>query len=202
MALVCVMRPLGPSFGIQESMDTPVHTLKGSPSAPKIIRVVVMGVSGSGKSTIGALVADAMDLPFLDGDSLHPMVNIQKMASGTPLTDDDRLPWLEIVGNELADTTAKGIVIACSALKRSYRDIIRAKAPDTIFLHLDGSLEVLSSRLEGRSGHFMPPALLASQLASLEPLGADERAVVIDISAGVTAILAESVAGINLAVAR
>jgi len=196
------MRTPAPSFGIQESMDTPVHTPVGSSPTPNPIRVVVMGVSGSGKSTIGALVADAMDLPFLDGDSLHPMANIEKMAAGTPLNDEDRLPWLEIVGNELADTTAKGLVIACSALKHSYRDVIRSKAPDTIFLHLEGSLEVLSSRLEGRSGHFMPPALLASQLAALEPLGADERAVIIDIAAGITSILAEAVAGINQAVAH
>lgn len=165
-------------------------------------RIVVMGVSGSGKSTIGALVADAMNAPFLDGDSLHPLSNITKMAAGTPLTDEDRWPWLAIVGDELAGAGAAGMVIACSALKRSYRDAIRAKAPDAIFLHLDGSLEVLGSRLEGRSGHFMPPALLASQLATLEAIEADESAVVIDISAGVTAILAESVAGIRAVLDR
>ncbi|MGA7204820.1 MAG: gluconokinase [Specibacter sp.] len=175
-----------------------MHTTN-EPTPAAVTRVIVMGVSGAGKSTIGALVADAMDIPFLDGDSLHPMANISKMAAGTPLTDADRWPWLEIVGNELANTTAKGIVIACSALKRSYRDVIRAKAPDTIFLHLDGSLEVLSSRLEGRSGHFMPPALLASQLASLEPLADDEHAVVIDISESITEILSQAVAGITLA---
>lgn len=156
-----------------------------------------MGVSGSGKSTIGALVADAMGMPFLDGDSLHPLANIRKMADGVALTDEDRWPWLEIVGDELAGASAKGVVIACSALKRRYRDVIRAKAPATIFLHLDGSLEVLGSRLEGRSGHFMPPALLASQLAALEPLDADEQAVVIDISASITSILAEAQAGIK-----
>jgi len=172
-----------------------MHTTHESTAA--VTRVIVMGVSGSGKSTIGALVADAMDIPFLDGDSLHPMSNISKMAAGTPLTDEDRWPWLEIVGDELAGTTAAGIVIACSALKRSYRDVIRAKAPDTIFLHLDGSLEVLSSRLEGRSGHFMPPALLQSQLSALEPLGADERAVVIDIAQGITEILEQAVSGIR-----
>ncbi|MGO2539743.1 MAG: gluconokinase [Specibacter sp.] len=160
-------------------------------------QVVVMGVSGSGKSTIGALVADAMGMPFLDGDSLHPLANIRKMADGVALTDEDRWPWLEIVGDELASASAKGVVIACSALKRRYRDVIRAKAPATIFLHLDGTLEVLGSRLEGRSGHFMPPALLASQLAALEPLDADEHAVVIDISASITAILAEAQAGIK-----
>ncbi|MCQ9162875.1 gluconokinase [Arthrobacter sp. STN4] len=175
----------------------PLQNTQGQAGPRAATRVIVMGVSGSGKSTIGALVADAMDIPFLDGDSLHPLANIHKMAAGTPLNDEDRLPWLEIVGNELANTKAAGIVIACSALKRSYRDIIRTKAPDTIFLHLDGSLEVLSSRLEGRSGHFMPPALLESQLATLEPLGADERGVVIDIAAGINELLAEAVAGIR-----
>jgi len=161
-----------------------------------------MGVSGCGKSTIGALVADAMNIPFLDGGSLHPLANIRKMAAGTPLTDEDRRPWLEIVGGELAKASPRGVVIACSALKHSYRDVIRAKAPDTIFLHLDGTLEVLSSRLEGRSGHLMSPVLLATQLAALEPLRAEERAVVIDISAGITAILTEAAAGIENALAR
>lgn len=160
-------------------------------------RVVVMGVSGAGKSTIGTLVADAMNFPFVDADSLHPLENIRKMAAGTPLNDDDRWPWLDLVGHELATTRAKGIVVACSALKRRYRDAIRAKAPDTIFLHLDGSLEVLSSRLEGRSGHFMPPNLLASQLDALEPMEADESAVVIDIAASMNEILDRAVAGIR-----
>lgn len=160
-------------------------------------RVVVMGVSGAGKSTIGALVADAMNFPFLDADSLHPLENIRKMAAGTPLEDADRWPWLELVGHELATTRAKGIVVACSALKRRYRDAIRAQAPDTIFLHLEGTLEVLSARLEGRSGHFMPTKLLASQLASLEPMEDDESAVVIDISGTMAEILDQAVAGIR-----
>ncbi|MHA7305403.1 gluconokinase [Arthrobacter sp. TMN-49] len=175
-------------------MNTSQSDSEVNSTAPQ---VVVMGVSGSGKSTIGALVADAMNLPFLDGDALHPLANIHKMAEGTPLTDEDRWPWLGIVGDELAAASAKGMVIACSALKRRYRDVIRAKAPGTIFLHLDGTLEVLSARLEGRSGHFMPPSLLTSQLAALEPLAVDERAVVIDVSAGITAILVEAQAGIG-----
>ena len=159
---------------------------------PAIQHIVVMGVSGCGKTTIGALVAHELGLPFVDGDSLHPVANIAKMAAGTPLNDDDRAPWLQIVGEELAGS-AKGLVVACSALKRSYRDTIRAQAPDTVFLHLDGSREVLGSRLEGRSGHFMPTALLDSQLATLEPLEADERAVVIDISAPVPALVSDAV---------
>lgn len=169
---------------------------------PKIIRVVVMGVSGAGKSTIGTLVADAMNFPFVDADSLHPLENIRKMASGTPLNDDDRWPWLALVGHELATTRSAGIVVACSALKRRYRDAIRAKAPDTIFLHLDGTLEVLSSRLEGRSGHFMPPNLLASQLEALEPMEADEAAVVVNIAATMTEILDAAVVGIRAIAAQ
>ncbi len=173
------------------------NPLQSTPPVPAVTRVVIMGVSGSGKSTIGALVADAMNFPFLDADSLHPLENVRKMAAGTPLDDDDRWPWLDLVGHELATTKAKGIVMACSALKRRYRDAIRAKAPDTIFLHLDGSIEVLGARIEGRSGHFMPASLLASQLAALEPLEGDESAVVIDVAGTMTEILGKAVAGIS-----
>ncbi|MBP2413833.1 carbohydrate kinase (thermoresistant glucokinase family) [Arthrobacter stackebrandtii] len=161
-------------------------------TAAPVQHIVVMGVSGCGKSTIGALVAHELGLPFTDGDSLHPMANIAKMAAGTPLNDDDREPWLEIVGKELAGS-ANGLVVACSALKRSYRDMIRVQAPDVVFLHLAGTREVLGSRLEGRSGHFMPTALLDSQLATLEALDADERCVVIDISAPVPALVSDAV---------
>ncbi|MGN5731864.1 gluconokinase [Arthrobacter psychrochitiniphilus] len=160
-------------------------------------RIVVMGVSGAGKSTIGTLVADALNVPFVDADSLHPLGNVRKMAGGTPLDDDDRWPWLYLVGHELAATKASGIVVACSALKRRYRDAIREQAPDTIFLHLDGTLEVLSARLEGRSGHFMPPKLLASQLEALEPLEADESAVVVDVGGSMSEILDRAVSGIR-----
>lgn len=157
-----------------------------------------MGVSGCGKTTIGALVAHELGLPFTDGDSLHPVENIAKMAAGTPLNDYDRAPWLETVGRELAGS-GNGLVVACSALKRGYRDAIRARAPGVLFLHLDGSREVLGSRLEGRSGHFMPTTLLDSQLATLEPLGPDERAVVIDISAPVPALVGDAVVRLQAA---
>nr|WP_239437092.1 gluconokinase [Arthrobacter alpinus] len=167
--------------------------IDASHAAPSAVQhIVVMGVSGCGKTTIGALVAHELGLPFTDGDSLHPVENIAKMAAGTPLNDDDRAPWLDIVGQELA-ASANGLVVACSALKRSYRDAIRAQAPGAVFLHLDGTREVLSSRLEGRSGHFMPSTLLDSQLATLEPLEAEEAAVVIDISAPVPALVSDAV---------
>jgi beta-N-acetylhexosaminidase len=155
-----------------------------------------MGVSGCGKTTIGALVAQELELPFIDGDSLHPVENVAKMAAGIPLVDEDRWPWLTRVGGDLA-AGAAGLLIACSALKRSYRDAIRAQAPDTFFLHLKGTRAVLEARLEGRSGHFMPPALLDSQLATLEPLGPDEAGAVVDIGSPVGVVVEEAVAGLG-----
>ncbi|WP_427174993.1 gluconokinase, GntK/IdnK-type [Arthrobacter sp. 92] len=154
-----------------------------------------MGVSGCGKTTIGDLVARELGIPFLDGDSLHPVENVAKMAAGTPLTDEDRWPWLATVGSELAAAGSGGLVLACSALRRSYRDAIRAQAPDTVFLHLHGSKEVLRARTEGRTGHFMPPALLESQLATLEPLEADEAGLVVDIAARVKQVVTAALAG-------
>ncbi|MDQ5861003.1 MAG: gluconokinase, GntK/IdnK-type [Actinomycetota bacterium] len=158
-----------------------------------------MGVSGCGKTTIGDLVARELGVQFLDGDSLHPVENVAKMAAGTPLTDEDRWPWLATVGTELAAAKG-GLVLACSALRRSYRDAIRAQAPDTVFLHLHGSKEVLRARTEGRSGHFMPPALLESQLATLEALEADEAGIVVDIAGPVDEVVADALAGIAAAV--
>ncbi|WJY65541.1 Thermoresistant gluconokinase [Corynebacterium aquatimens] len=143
-----------------------------------------MGVSGCGKSTVGRVLADALGLPFIDGDDLHPAANIAKMARGTPLNDDDRVPWLHLIGQALARSTADdqadGVVVACSALKRSYRDIIRTHAPDAVFIHLDVPEDVLRTRLEQRTGHFMPPELLRSQLDTLEPLGPDEKSTTFD----------------------
>jgi carbohydrate kinase (thermoresistant glucokinase family) len=165
-------------------------------------RVVVMGVSGSGKSTIGALIADALGVPFLDADALHPRSNIEKMAAGHPLNDADRWPWLAVVGRRLATAGESGAVIACSALKRRYRDAIAAEAPDVVFVHLDGPVDVLGRRLEGRSGHFMPPSLLASQLAALEPLGRGERGTTVDISGAVPEVVRTAVHGIRTAVDR
>ncbi|MES2094461.1 MAG: gluconokinase [Actinomycetota bacterium] len=135
--------------------------------------LVVMGVSGSGKTTVGIALAAALGVPFQDADDLHPAANVAKMAAGIALTDADRMPWLALVGAELA-AAPEGLVIACSALKRVYRQAILAAAPSTRFVFLDGSRELLESRVQHRRGHFMPASLLASQLAALEPLARDE----------------------------
>ena len=149
--------------------------------------VVVMGVSGSGKTTVGAALADALGLRFVDGDALHPAANVAKMAAGIPLDDADRAPWLDAVGAVLA---AGSVVVACSALKRTYRDRLRAAAPDLELVFLDGSRELLASRMAARPGHFMPASLLDSQLATLEPPTADEHPVTVDVAVPVSEIVA------------
>src|SRR5262245_13508966 len=148
--------------------------------------LVVMGVSGSGKSTVGAAVAQRLRVPFEDADDLHPPENVAKMASGHALDDDDRYPWLEAVGAWLAAHPAGG-VMGCSALKRKYRDQLRHHAPEVNFLLLEGSPEVIAKRQASRPGHFMPASLLSSQFATLEPLEPDEDGVVIDVDQSVDA---------------
>jgi len=149
-----------------------------------------MGVSGSGKTTVGRALAARLGLPFTDGDDLHPRANVEKMAAGIPLTDEDRAPWLDAVGDVLA---AGDAVVACSALRRTYRDRLRTAAPDLALVFLHGDPELLVSRLRGRAGHFMPASLLDSQLATLEPPSADEHAVAADAALPV-AELVEQVA--------
>jgi gluconokinase len=142
--------------------------------------VVVMGVSGSGKSTVGAALAEAWQVDFADGDEFHPPDNVARMAAGIPLTDEDRRPWLAAIGEWLWQHRDQGAVAACSALRRSYRDTLRASAPDVWFLHLVVDPDVIGNRMAHRQHHFMPASLLPSQLETLEPLEADERAVVVD----------------------
>ncbi len=143
--------------------------------------IVVMGVSGAGKSTIGAGLAASLAVPFVDADDLHPVANVEKMAAGIPLSDDDRWPWLDRVGAELSARAATGAVIACSALKRVYRDAIRVRAPTALFVLLSGTHELLAARMARRENHFMPPALLASQLETLEQLADGEHGMVVRV---------------------
>lgn len=143
------------------------------PVAPPVI--VVMGVTGCGKTTVGETIGERLDIPFEDGDDLHPQANIDKMASGRPLTDEDRWPWLEAVGRWLGAHEPGGGVVGCSALKRSYRDAIRAHAPGVLFVHLTGSIETITERVSHRAGHFMPASLVQSQFDTLEPPGPDEN---------------------------
>ncbi|MDF1604052.1 gluconokinase [Nocardioides sp. YIM 152315] len=150
--------------------------------------LVVMGVSGSGKSTVGAALAQRLRVPFEDADDLHPSANVAKMSRGEPLDDNDRYPWLALVGEWLA-VHEDGGVMSCSALKRKYRDQIRGLAPDVVFLLLDGTPELIAARQAARPGHFMPASLLASQFATLEPLAPDEDGVVLDVDQSVDAIV-------------
>ncbi len=143
-----------------------------------------MGVSGCGKSTLGRSLAVALDCRYVEGDELHPAANVAKMAAGTPLTDDDRAGWLAAIAALLAeaDSGGRSLVVSCSALKRSYRDRLRAGCADLRFVHLQGDRALLLARMDDRPGHYMPASLLDSQLATLEPPGADEQPIVLDIA--------------------
>ncbi|WP_336512270.1 gluconokinase [Paracoccus shandongensis] len=146
--------------------------------------IVVMGVSGAGKTTTGLALAAHLGWPFVEGDAFHPQANVDKMAHGTPLTDADRAPWLRALADQIAAAEARGesSVLGCSSLKRAYRDILRTGAPRVRFLHVHGTRDLLADRLNHRAGHFFPPQLLDSQLATLEPLAPDEDGAVIDMT--------------------
>ncbi|AWE49390.1 gluconokinase [Streptomyces nigra] len=144
--------------------------------------VVVMGVAGTGKTTIGPLLAARLGVPYAEGDDFHSEANISKMSAGTPLDDDDRWPWLDAIGAWAHRRAGLGGVVSCSALKRSYRDRLRAAAPDVVFVHLAGDRAVIEDRMSHRQGHFMPTALLDSQFATLQPLQEDEAGVAVDVA--------------------
>ncbi|HEX3500117.1 MAG TPA: gluconokinase [Stellaceae bacterium] len=156
--------------------------------------IVVMGVSGVGKTTVGRRLAEALGARFLEGDDFHPPANVEKMRRGEALTDADRKPWLERLAGELAASREKGesVVLTCSALKRSYRDILRAGHYDVNFVFLDADQAVIQKRIDARKGHFMPPSLLDSQFAALERPGPDERAVRADATQAPDIIVASA----------
>ena len=144
--------------------------------------LVVMGVAGTGKSTVAGLLAERLNWEFQEGDALHPPANVAKMSSGIPLTDEDRWPWLDAIAAWIKEKTQRGEpgILTCSALKRSYRD--RLRGPNVIFVFLNGSREVIAARMASRADHFMPPALLDSQFAALEPPTADENVLKINLA--------------------
>jgi carbohydrate kinase (thermoresistant glucokinase family) len=175
----------------------PRRTEQSPDPAVRARRLVIMGVSGAGKTTIGQALAADLDVPFVDGDDLQPAANVHKMAAGTPLTDEDRAPWLTRVGEALA--RAPGLVVACSALRRRYRDAIRAVAPDAVFVQLEVDPSELDARVRRRRGHYMPASLLPSQLATLEPIAANEGGVIVDASGAPEEILARVRTALNAA---
>ncbi|MDQ0419718.1 gluconokinase [Peteryoungia aggregata LMG 23059] len=168
------------------------------PAAPQA--VIVMGVSGCGKSSVGEALAQRLGLSFIEGDVLHPESNVAKMAAGTPLTDEDRWPWLSVIGERMADALSRGegIVVSCSALKTIYRDHLRAATGGRLsFVYLEGSRDLLGRRMGARSGHFMPLALLDSQLATLEVPTGEPGVVTVTIDQPVEGIVADALKGLG-----
>ncbi|MCK8679317.1 gluconokinase [Streptomyces lichenis] len=168
-----------------------------NPDHPPV--VVVMGVAGTGKTTIGPLVAERLGVPYAEGDDFHPAANIAKMSAGVPLDDADRAPWLDAIGRWAHGRAGLGGVVSSSALKRAYRDRLRAAAPGAVFLHLTGDRALVERRMAERKGHFMPTALLDSQFAALQPLGADEAGVAVDVAGTPEQIAERAVAALRRA---
>jgi carbohydrate kinase (thermoresistant glucokinase family) len=162
--------------------------------------VILAGVSGSGKTTVGRLLADRLGWPFADGDSFHPAANVAKMTAGIPLTDDDRWPWLAAIGDWMDARIAAGGsgVVACSALKRRYRDVLRGGRPEVRLVFLDVSRDEDLARLRARSGHFFPARLMDSQFADLEPPGSAEGALVLAAGGSPDALVSEIISGLGL----
>ncbi len=159
-----------------------------------------MGVSATGKTTIGEAMSAELDFDFIEGDSLHPPANIEKMEAGVPLDDADREPWLRAIAERVASYDAKGVstVTTCSALRRSYRDLLRSSAAhEPFFVHLAASFEVLEQRMALRTKHFMPTSLLRSQFDTLEPLEPDENGVVVDVTPPVDEVVAAAVKAVR-----
>lgn len=162
--------------------------------------LVVMGVSGCGKTTVAEEMAAVLRWPFDEGDQFHPPANIAKMSAHTPLTDEDRWPWLQALADRIAahEGAGRSSILSCSALRRSYRDILRSGAPRVRFVHLHGDRAVLAARLGARTDHFFPSDLLDSQFATLEPLGPDEDGIVVDVALGPDTQVREALRGLGL----
>ncbi|WP_017585009.1 gluconokinase [Nocardiopsis ganjiahuensis] len=160
---------------------------------------VFMGVSASGKTSVAEQIAERLGLPFAEADDFHPEANIGKMSAGVPLTDEDRWPWLRELADWIADHEERGAstVMACSALKRTYRDVLRTGAPGVHFLHMHGPEEVIWERIDAREGHFMPPALLRSQLEALQRLDSDEAGLELDVRGDLDTLGAEALAYVS-----
>jgi gluconokinase len=154
-----------------------------------MIRVVLMGVSGCGKSSVGEALSGLIGVPYVDGDGLHPAENVAKMAAGVPLSDDDRWPWLDKVGQVLRDQAP--VIVGCSALKRVYRDRIQGEAGAVRFVYLEGPRDLIAGRMARRTGHYMPLSLLDSQFAALEPPVGEADAFAVSIDQPTAAIAAE-----------
>jgi gluconokinase len=171
----------------------------GGPMSRKPMHVVVMGVSATGKTVVAEQLAEELDCEFIEGDSLHPRQNIEKMERGIPLDDEDRWPWLQAIAEMLAvkDHEGTSTVVTCSALRRSYRDVLRRAAP-TFFVHLHAPFEVLADRMQKRTKHFMPTSLLQSQFDTLEQLGDDEDGEVVDVSPPVEEVVEEALNAVRV----
>jgi carbohydrate kinase (thermoresistant glucokinase family) len=167
-------------------------------AAPAVI--VVMGVASSGKTSLGERLAERLGWPFRDADSFHPPENVAKMSSGTPLTDEDRKPWLAAIAAWIDDLRSSGGngIVTCSALRRAYREVIVGDRPDVALVYLKGSRELIGERMAARKHHFMPPALLDSQFATLEEPGPDENPLVVSVAASKEAVVEEVLSGLKL----
>ena len=173
--------------------SAPTTPPQGLPQA-----IVLMGVCGSGKTVVGEALAPKLGYAFRDGDGFHPEANVRKMAAGTPLTDEDRWPWLDSIGHALRDFRGGGIIVACSALKKAYRQRIAAAAGRPVaFIHLDGAYATLKERMQTRRGHFMPVSLLDSQIAILEPPDASENAIRVSVDQPLDKVVDAAIAGLG-----
>lgn len=164
-----------------------------------VMQIVVMGVAGSGKSTLAAVLAERLGCEMAEADTFHSPANVAKMSAEIPLNDEDRAPWLRAIAAWIAerDRASRSAVVTCSALKRAYRDVLRAASPRLFFLHLTGPREVIAKRMQHRPGHYMPVSLLDSQFSTLEPLAPDERGIVVEVCRPPDALATEALAALS-----